>query len=96
LFAVVEVVRTAIGPDARLWTRRSLDDRLFVRWPRAYAAFARAVLRLLPRSRQRRALLRRQAPSGWSAYASGDLDLQLVRPAALDWPKSSVSAAKKE
>jgi ketosteroid isomerase-like protein len=73
------VVRTPIGPDARLPSRRTLDERLFVRWPGAYAAFARALLRLPARSRLRRALLRRSVLSGWAAWARGDLDLMLVR-----------------
>ena len=71
LFAVTEVVRTAISPDVRLRTRRSLDERLFVRWPRIYVAFARAFFLLPPRSRLRRALLRRQVLSGWSAWSRG-------------------------
>jgi hypothetical protein len=79
LFAVAEVVRTALGSDVRLWTRRSLDDRLFARWPRSYAAFARVFFLLPPRSRLRRALLRRQVLSGWSAWSRRDLDLMLVR-----------------
>jgi ketosteroid isomerase-like protein len=72
-------VRTPIGPNARLPTRRSLDERLFVRWPVAYAALSRAVLRLPPRSLLRRALLRRTVLSGWGAWVRGDLDLMLVR-----------------
>jgi hypothetical protein len=79
LFAVTEIVRTAISPDVRLSTHRSLDEQLFVRWPRTFAAFGRAVLLLPPRSRLRRALLRRGVLSGWSALARGDLDLMLVR-----------------
>jgi hypothetical protein len=79
LFAVTEVVRTALGSDVRPWTRRSLDDRLFVRWPRAYQAFARALFLLPPGSRLRRALLRRNVLSGWSAWSRSDLDLMLVR-----------------
>src|SRR5207248_10384688 len=61
--------RTPIVPDARLPTRRTLDERLFVRWPGAYAAFSRASLLLPPRSRLRRALLRRATLSGWAAWA---------------------------
>jgi ketosteroid isomerase-like protein len=72
-------VRTPIDREARLPTRRTLDERLFVRWPGAYAAFARALTRLPPRSRLRQALLRRGALSGWAAWNRGDLDLALVR-----------------
>ena len=50
-----------------------------VRWPCAWAALALAVNRLPPRSRLRRALLRRNALSGWGAWVRGDLDLCLVR-----------------
>jgi ketosteroid isomerase-like protein len=50
-----------------------------VRWPGAWAALARS-LQLLPRrSRLRRALLRRNALSGWGAWVRGDLDLCVVR-----------------
>jgi ketosteroid isomerase-like protein len=75
----MEVVRTAIGPDARLPTRRTLDERLMVRWPGAWAAVARALQALPLRSRLRRELLRRNALSGWGAWVRGDLDLCLVR-----------------
>jgi ketosteroid isomerase-like protein len=78
LAAMAGAVRTPIGPDARLPTRRSLDERLYVRWPGIYAALSRAVLRLPPRSRLRRALLRRAVLSGWASWARGDLDLNLV------------------
>ena len=76
---MAEAVRTPIRPEARLPTRRTLDERFFVCWPGAYAAFARALTRLPPRSRLRRALLRRTALSGWAAWDRGDLDLALVR-----------------
>ena len=76
---MVGVVRTPISPDARRPTRRTLDERLFIRWPGAYGALARVGNRLSPRSRLRRAGLRRAALSGWAAWARGDLDLMLVR-----------------
>ena len=50
-----------------------------VRWPGAWATLSQAVNRLPPRSRVRRALLRRNALSGWGAWVRGDLDLCLVR-----------------
>src|SRR5207244_943733 len=78
LASMAEAVRIPISPDARLPTRRTLDERLFVRWPGAYAAFTRAVLLLPPRSRLRRALLRRGVLSGWASWARGDLDLNVV------------------
>jgi ketosteroid isomerase-like protein len=76
---LAEIVRTAIGPDARLPKRRTLEERLMVRWPGAWLALSRAANRLPPRSRIRRALLRRNALSGWGAWVRGDLDLCLVR-----------------
>ena len=79
---MAEVVRTPIGPDTRLPTRRTLIDRLFVRWPGAFVALSRAGQHLPPRSRLRRALVRSSALSGWGAWVRGDLDVCLVRFAA--------------
>src|SRR5919109_1098054 len=50
LATMAEAVRTPIRPEARLPTRRTLDERFFVCWPGAYAAFARALTLLPPRS----------------------------------------------
>ena len=50
-----------------------------VRWPKAWVALSRAAQSLPPRSRVRRALLRRNALSGWGAWVRGDLELCLVR-----------------
>jgi ketosteroid isomerase-like protein len=72
-------VRTSISRDARLPTRRTLDERLFVRWPGTFAALSRAISRLPQQSRLRRALLRRSVLSGWAAWARGDLELMLMR-----------------
>jgi ketosteroid isomerase-like protein len=55
-----------------------------VRWPGVYIASARAVQALRPRSRLRRALLVRNAMSGWGAWVRGDLDLCVVR-FSRDW-----------
>ena len=57
LTTLAEIVRTAIGSDARLPKRRTLEERLMVRWPGGYVAMARAVSRLPPRSRD--------APQEW-------------------------------
>ena len=72
-------VRTPIGPDARLPTRRSLDERFYLRWPSLYAPLSRAVLSLPRRSRLRRALVSRAMLSGYGAWARGDLELTLLR-----------------
>jgi ketosteroid isomerase-like protein len=71
--------RTPFGPDTRLPARRTLEDRVIVRWPRLYAALSRVGSRLPPQSRIRRAVLRRATLSAWGAWARGDIDLTLVR-----------------
>jgi uncharacterized protein len=76
---MADAVRTPTGPDAPLPMRRPFEDRLFARWPGAWAALGRAAELLPPRSRLRRALVRRTLVSGWEAFARGDLDLILVR-----------------
>jgi len=75
---MAKVVRTAFRRNVRLPMRRTFEMQLFARWPAAYAAFSRAVFRLPPRSRLRRALLRRAFLSGWGAWQRGDLDVLLL------------------
>jgi ketosteroid isomerase-like protein len=72
-------VRTRIGPGARLPNRRTLDERLFIRWPGAFRTMTRAGTRLPPRSRLRRALLKRNALSAWGAWVRADFESMLVR-----------------
>jgi ketosteroid isomerase-like protein len=79
LAPMADVVRTPIGPDARLPTRRTMDERLFIRWPGLYAALSQAVNRLPPRSRIRRTLLRRAVLSSFGAVARRDIELWLLR-----------------
>jgi ketosteroid isomerase-like protein len=76
---MTDVVRTAIGPDVHLPTRRTFEERLMVRFPGVYVALVRALQPLPPRSRVRRAMLARNAVSGWGAWVRGDLDLCVVR-----------------
>jgi ketosteroid isomerase-like protein len=65
------------GPPRR---SRNLEERLMVRFPGAYRALAAMSQRLLsPRSRMRRALLRRALVSGWAAFYRRDFELMLVR-----------------
>lgn len=94
-----DVVRTPIGPDARLPTKRSLEERIYVRWPRLWPLVVRALQALPPRSRLRRALLRRGALSGWGAWVRGDLDLCVVRFAPdyrYDPPQAWLAAGMKD
>jgi hypothetical protein len=92
--AVAGAVRTPIGPDARLPTRRTLDERLFVRWPGAYAALSRAVNRLSPRSRLRRALVRRATLSAWASWARDDLDVNVMHRRARCGRRSASTRAR--
>jgi ketosteroid isomerase-like protein len=79
LVSMAEAVRIPVSPDARLPTRRTLDERLFVRWPGAFAPLARAVNRLPPRSRLRRALLRRDVRAAFAAWNRKDLEAVVAR-----------------
>jgi hypothetical protein len=74
-----DVIRTAIGPSPHMPARRTVEEALFVRWPRLYAVLSRRVLGLSPRSRLRRTLLRRSALSGWAAWLRSDFELMAVR-----------------
>ena len=73
-----QVARTRFQGDV-LRRRRNLEDRLNLQFQGAYRALAAAVMRLSPRSRLRRTLLKRQVVSGWAAFSRDDLDLVLVR-----------------
>src|SRR6476619_5701506 len=59
--------------------QRTLLDRVLLRWPALFPALSRAIQRLPPRSRLRRALLRSNALLGWGAWVRGDLDVCVVR-----------------
>jgi ketosteroid isomerase-like protein len=58
---------------------RNLYEHLMVRFPGAWRALARRFQRLSPRSRLKRALLRREMVSGWDAAWRRDYELMLVR-----------------
>jgi ketosteroid isomerase-like protein len=65
------------GPPRR---SRNLEERLIVRFPSLYRHPAALVFSLLsPRSRLRRALLRRAVVSGWAAASRRDFELVFVR-----------------
>jgi ketosteroid isomerase-like protein len=59
--------------------RRTFEEKLLVRWPALFSLAARTLERLPPRSRLRRAALRRTALSAWGAWQRQDFDLMLVR-----------------
>jgi ketosteroid isomerase-like protein len=58
---------------------RNLSERLMVRFPGAWRALASRGFRLSPRSRLKRAMLCREAISGWNAAWRRDYELMLVR-----------------
>jgi ketosteroid isomerase-like protein len=61
---------------------RNLYEHLMVRFPGAWRALARRLLRLSPRSRLKRAMACRELISGWDAGQRRDFELMLVRYAA--------------
>jgi ketosteroid isomerase-like protein len=69
----VEVVRQQI----RVQSRRRLEERLALRFPRASTLFVRAVQQLPPRSRLRRAAIRRAAQLGFEALNRDDVEAAL-------------------
>jgi SnoaL-like protein len=66
---------TVSGP---LRQSRNLEDRLMVRFPSVYRRLAPLVFRLRPRSRLRRALLRRALLSAWASFDRRDFELNLL------------------
>ena len=72
----VEVVRQPIALKDR--PRRGLDERIYLRFPSVVAFVTRAVWRLPPRSRVRRALLLRLVRSAFDAINRGDFQSSFV------------------
>jgi ketosteroid isomerase-like protein len=72
----VEVVRQPI--ILRPSSRRRLEERLALRFPRAVTLLTRSVLRFPPRSRLRRAVLKRAVVTGWEAMNRVDLEAGLA------------------
>jgi ketosteroid isomerase-like protein len=64
------------GPPSR---SRTFDERLAVCFPSLFRRSAALVQRLSPRSRLKRALLRRGLVSGWAAHNRRDFKVMLVR-----------------
>jgi ketosteroid isomerase-like protein len=72
----VEFVRKPLRVRQR--SRRSLDERLALRFPRPFAAYARLIGRLPPSSRLRQASLWRGVQRGLEAYNRRDLDAVVI------------------
>jgi ketosteroid isomerase-like protein len=71
--AVVTQVHS--GPPTR---SRTLEERIWLRFPSVYRRLARVLSRLSPRSRLRRVLLRRGVISGWAAVNRRDFELRRI------------------
>ena len=69
------VTRVQSGPLTR---SRSLEEHIFLRFPSLYRGLARVLGRLSPRSRLRRALLRRGLISGWAAVNRRDFEVRRI------------------
>src|SRR5215210_8210725 len=85
----MEIVRTPLSTTTR--PSRSLDERLYVRFPTLLPRIFSAVMRLRPRSRVRRTLLSLTVRRGWAASDRGDLELCLCgydRDVEISWPES--------
>ena len=72
----VDVVRKPLR--VREQSRRTLDERLAMRFPRPFAASARLISRLPPSSRLRQAILWRAAQLALEAYNRRDLDAVVI------------------
>jgi ketosteroid isomerase-like protein len=68
----VDVVRQPL--TLRTYTRRRLEERLALQFPRALGLLVRAVLRLSPRSRLRQVIVRRSAQLGFEALNRDDVE----------------------
>src|ERR671915_562539 len=81
--AIAPKARIALPPlSERASLRRSLDQRLFVRFPALYRLLADAFMRLPPRSRLRRLMLARSVGLAYAAANRRDFDVVLVGWAA--------------
>jgi ketosteroid isomerase-like protein len=76
----VRVVRLDLSghAEAASQRRRTLDERLFVRFPAVYMLFARMCMRLSPRSRLRRAAFSRSVPRTCAAFNRRDFPVFLL------------------
>ena len=76
---VVRGARIAVPPlSERATQRRSLDQRVYVRFPAVYRLLADSLLRLPPRSRLRRLMLARTVGLAYAAANRRDFDSVLM------------------
>jgi hypothetical protein len=72
----VEIVRQPMVVKAH--SRRRPEERIYLRFPSVVAFVTRAILRLPPRSRPRRAVILRAAQSGFDGINRGDFEAAFV------------------
>src|SRR3954447_22899978 len=89
-------VRIPLPPlSERAAQRRTLDERLYVRFPTLLPRLVSAVMRMPTGSRPRRTFLSRLIRRGWAASNRGDLDLSLCGydpEVEISWPESGGAA----
>ena len=91
----VNAVRIALGDARARRDGRTLDERLYVRFPWLLPRLVASVMRLRPGSRVRRALVARATYRGWATLDRDDLELLLccVDPdVEVRWPADGVAA----
>jgi ketosteroid isomerase-like protein len=74
----VNAARIALPPSTPGWQRRSLEDRLTIRFPAGLRLVTRATARLSPRSRPRQVLLARRIVQTYAAVNRRDFDVILA------------------
>jgi len=74
----VNAARIALAPPTQGRQRRSLEDRLAVRFPAGLRLLTRTTMRLSPRSRPRRVLLARRIVQTYAAVNRRDFDVILA------------------
>jgi ketosteroid isomerase-like protein len=74
----MEGARIALPPSTQVRQRRSLEDRLTVRFPAGFRLVSSATMRLSPRSRLRRALVARRIVQTYAAVNRRDFDVILA------------------
>ena len=90
-----DAVRIALRDPPAARRGRTLDERLYVRFPSLLPRLVSAFERLRPRSRIRQALLARSVQRGWAASDRGDLALALCGydpDVEIRWPATGAIA----
>ena len=95
---VVRGVRYPISlPSERAGQRRSLDERMFLRFPTLYRLFTDRLLRLPLRSRLRRLMLTRYVGRAYAARNRRDFEVMLLGldPGIEYHPRNDLTASRR-